>query len=218
VNEPEQPTGVVIVDDHPVFRSGLRKLLEIVDGLRVIGEARNGAEAIALCRQLHPDIVLMDIDMPGIDGNEATRIILAEDPKIVVLMLTMLYDDTTIMSAVRAGARGYLLKGAGLEDVTRAVDVVRAGGTVYGPDVAERVYEQLWSRPSPPPPPFPDLTDRERDVLEMVADGHNNAEIARALGLSIKTVRNYLSRIFVKLRVAHRSEAVVVARREGLGH
>jgi DNA-binding NarL/FixJ family response regulator len=212
-----QLTRVLIADDHPTFLAGLRTLLELIPGTEIVGEAKTGAAAIEAARRLGPDIVIMDIDMPTLSGIEATRVIRTECPGTAVLVLTMSKATDTIFAAMRAGARGYLLKGSGLDDITRAVAAVRGGGAVFGPEVAGEVVDHV-TRPAADSVPFPELTDRERAVLELIADGRGNAEIARRLGLSIKTVRNYLSRIFVKLRVADRTEAAVRARREGLGH
>lgn len=207
---------VLIADDHPVFRSGLRSMLEATLAAEVVGEADNGEQAVAAARQLRPDLVLMDVDMPTMNGIEATRTITTESPSVAVLVLTMFKDNETVVAAIRAGARGYLLKGAGPDDIVRAMDGVSRGDAVLGSGVASGVMDQL-TRPPRETVPFPELTDRERAVLALVADGRGNAEIARELRLSIKTVRNYLSRIFTKLQVTHRAEAAVRARREGLG-
>lgn len=212
-----QVSRVLVVDDHPVFRSGLCALLDLLPTVDVVGEARSRAEAVGEARRLRPDIVLMDVNLAESSGVEATRMIVAEQPGVAVLALTMLDEKPAILAMVRAGARGYLLKGAGADEISRAVEAVLTGQTVFSPHVAELLVDQLTGRNGVPERPFPDLTERERAVLEMVADGRDNAAIARQLHLSVKTVRNYLSRIFTKLQVAHRAEAAVRARREGIG-
>ena len=208
---------MLLADDHPVFLAGLRSMLGAIPNAEVVGEATTGQGAVAAARRLSPDLVLMDVDLPGINGIEATQKIVAEGTGTAVLVLSMLDDLATILAAMRAGARGYLLKGAGLHDVARAIEAVSKGDAIFGPSVASAVLQHL-SQPTGPSVPFSELTDRERAVLEHVADGRNNTEIARNLGLSVKTVRNYLSRIFAKLQVTDRTEAAVRARRGGLGH
>jgi DNA-binding NarL/FixJ family response regulator len=210
-----RPVRVLIADDHPIFIAGLRTLLGTVPNIEVVGEARTGRHAVAEARQLRPDIVLMDVNMPEINGIQATRAILAERPATAILMLTMFEDDHTVLAAMRAGARGYFLKGAGHDDIVRAISAVIRGDAIFDAQVAAQVFDYLSG--AAPAQPFPELTDRERAVLLLVAEGRSNSEIARELSLSIKTVRNYLSRIFAKLHVAHRAEAAVKARREGLG-
>lgn len=208
---------ILLADDHPAFLAGLRTLLRTIPGTEVVGEAATGVAAIAEAHRLKPDIVLMDVNMPGVNGIEATRTIVARHNGTAVLILTMDHDNDSVLASVRAGARGYLLKGAGLDDIRRAIEAVSSGDMIFGPQVAKYVYEHL-TRPPAQQIPFPDLTDRERAVLELVADGRGNAAIAHELGLSIKTVRNYLSRIFNKLQVSDRTQASVRARRAGLGH
>ena len=215
--EAPQPARILLVDDHPAFRTGLRLLLENVPDVQIVGEAGTGSEAVTQARRLRPDIVLMDVDLPDRSGVEATKTIVSERPATAVLALTMLGDESTVLAMIRAGARGYLLKGAGIDEISKAVEALRYGNTIFSRPVADLVVEHL-TRPRASTVPFPDLTDRERAVLELVADGRDNAAIARELHLSVKTVRNYLSRIFAKLQVAHRAEAAVMARREGLGH
>jgi DNA-binding NarL/FixJ family response regulator len=208
---------VLIVDDHPVFLAGLRTTLELLPGMEVVGEARSGQAAVAAARQLRPDLILMDIDLPGITGLDATHAITSELPGTPVLMLTMLADVDSVFAAMRAGASGYVLKGASTEDIAQAVGAVSRGNAVFGGEVASSVFDYL-TEPPKRGELFPNLTIRERAVLELVADGRGNSAIAHELGLSLKTVRNYLSRIFAKLQVADRAEAAVVARRAGLGH
>nr|CEL20089.1 regulatory protein, LuxR:Response regulator receiver [Kibdelosporangium sp. MJ126-NF4]CTQ97313.1 regulatory protein, LuxR:Response regulator receiver [Kibdelosporangium sp. MJ126-NF4] len=208
---------LLIADDHPVYRYGLRNLLEDFDGFVVVGEARSGDEALALTHRLRPRMVLMDVNLPGMSGIDVTRTIVARMPETSVVMVTMLEDRDTFFAAIRAGARGYLMKGSGSEDVRQAITTIVAGGLFFDSEVAKWVVEYLVKPPATRRP-FPELTDRERAVLELVADGQGNVAIARALGLSIKTVRNYHSRIFAKLQVVDRTEAAVLARRAGLGH
>jgi DNA-binding NarL/FixJ family response regulator len=207
---------VLIADDHPIFRAGLKIMLDAMPGIEVVGEAQTGRAAVEQARRLRPDIVLMDLEMPEMDGIAATRAIVRECPESVVLILTMLEELDSVMAAVRAGARGYLLKGSGADDIVRAVEAVGKGEAIFGQQIARQVVNHLSKREEPKVP-FPELTNREREVLRLVANGAGNATIARELDLSIKTVRNYLSRIFVKLQVTHRTEAAVRARRAGLG-
>ncbi len=212
-----QALRILIADDHPVFRAGLRQLLGNVDQLEVVGEVSDGGAVLEAADRLRPDVVLMDIGMPGTDGIEATRTLLASRPEIAVVMLTADDQDDTMVAAVRAGARGYLVKGASLDDVKRAVSEVSRGGAIFGPEAAAHLLAQV-KRPAHEKEPFPELTPREMAVLAMLADGHNNTHIANEFGLSVKTVRNYLSRIFGKLQVTDRAGAVVQARRAGLGN
>jgi DNA-binding NarL/FixJ family response regulator len=209
---------VLVADDHPQFRAGLRALLETASDVVVLGEADSGEAAVAAVRSLHPDVVLMDINMPGIDGVEATRRIVDAAPHVAVLVLTMHDDDETVFGAVRAGARGYLLKGAQRAELLRAVRAVAAGEAIFGPGVARRLTA-YFARPAPRPDPaaFPELTEREREILDMVAAGRSNAEITAELVLAPKTVRNHVSNIFSKLQVRDRSEAIVRARVAGMG-
>jgi DNA-binding NarL/FixJ family response regulator len=211
-------TRVLVADDHAAFRAGLRALLETASDVAVVGEADSGESAVVAVRTLHPDVVLMDINMPGIDGVEATRRIVDAAPHVAVLVLTMHDDDETVFAAVRAGARGYLLKGAQRAELLRAVRAVAAGEAIFGPGVARRLMA-YFARPTPRPDPsaFPELTDREREILDMVAAGRSNAEITAELVLAPKTVRNHVSNIFSKLQVRDRSEAIVRARVAGMG-
>ena len=202
----------MVVDDHPVVRSGLRLLLGTIDGLEVVGEAADGESAVRECRLLGPDVVLMDLVMPGIGGLEATRRIRAAQPEVAVLVLTMSDDNDTLRSALRAGARGYLLKEAGQEDIVAAIASVSAGQTVLSSGMAERMLE-----PATDTLPLPSLTAREREILTLVADGLRTAAIAERLYLSPKTVSNNLTAIFAKLGVADRGQAMILARKHGLG-
>lgn len=213
-----EPVRVVLADDHPVFRAGLRALLATDDQLAVVGEASTGAEAVDVVVQLQPDVVVMDLHMPDLDGVVATREIRNTAPHVAVLVLTMFDDDDSVFAAMRAGARGYLLKGANQADVLRAVHLVGSGGAMFGPAIAQRVIE-FFARPRPSTVPlaFPELTDREHEILDLVAQGHSNATIAAQLRISNKTVRNHVSNIFTKLAVADRAQAVVRAREAGLG-
>jgi len=207
---------VLVADDHPVFRSGLRLLLEDLD-VEVVGEAADGEAAVELAVAERPDVVLMDLQMPGTSGLEATRRIAERAPDVRVLVLTMVEDDDTLLAALRAGAAGYLLKGSGPDEIDRAVHGVAAGHAVYGPGVAERLRALLTAGPSSSPIAFPQLASRERDVLDLLAAGASNVEIARRLHLSDKTVRNYVSTVFAKLGVRDRAQAIVRAREAGLG-
>lgn len=209
---------VLIADDHPVFRSGLRALLTAEDGFEVAGEAGNGEEAVRLALELQPDLVVMDLRMPDMDGVAATRQIVHESPHIGVLVLTMFDDDDSVFAAMRAGARGYLVKGSNQAEVVRAIALVGSGGAMFGPAIAQRVVEYFARpRPSQPALVFPDLTDREHEVLDLIAEGRTNTSIASRLGISEKTVRNHVSNIFAKLAVADRAQAIVRARQAGLG-
>jgi DNA-binding NarL/FixJ family response regulator len=212
------PIRVLVADDHAAFRDGLCALLETAPDVRVAGEAGTGEAAVAAVRSLHPDVVLMDVNMPGLDGVEATRRIVDAAPHVAVLVLSMHDDDETVFAAVRAGARGYLLKGAQRAELLRAVRAVAAGEAIFGPGVARRLMA-YFARPAPRPDPaaFPELTDREREILDLVASGRSNAEITAELVLSPKTVRNHVSNVFAKLQVRDRSEAIVMAREAGLG-
>ncbi len=206
---------VLIADDHPLFRSGLRAALELADGVEVVGEAADGAEAVAAAAQLAPDVVVMDLHMPVLNGIEATRQVVATRADVGVLVLTMFEDDESVFAAMRAGARGYLLKGAGPGEIARAIDAVGRGEAIFGPSVARRVIEFLTAPRAPEP--FPELTEREREVLELIAKGQTNPRIAAHFVLSEKTVRNHVSNILTKLQVTDRSAAIVRAREAGFG-
>lgn len=212
-----EPTRVLLVDDHEEFRHGLELLLSAMDDVEVVGQAGDGRRALALALDLQPDIVLMDLHMPDLNGVEATAKIVQSSPHIAVVVLTMMDDDDSVFAAVRAGARGYLLKGARRSEIRRAIEAVGAGEVIFGPGVADRVMTYFrHARSRPTARAFPELTDRERMVLGRIAEGRDNAEIARDLGLSVKTVRNHASNIFAKLHVAHRAQAIVLAREAGI--
>ena len=209
---------ILVVDDHEEFRKGLEALLGAADGVEVVGSAADGARAVDLALGLQPDVVLMDLQMPRLNGVEATGRIVASSPHISIIVLSMMDDEDSVFAAVRAGARGYLLKGARRQEIVRAIEAVEAGEVIFGPGIADRMmtyFRGLRARPAAEV--FPDLTDRERVVLGRIADGLDNGEIARELGLSVKTVRNHASNIFAKLQVAHRAQAIVRAREAGLG-
>ena len=209
---------VVIADDHPLYRDGLRIVLSSSEVAEVVGEASNGAQAVALAGELMPDVVVMDLRMPETNGIDATRQIVGRQPETAVLVLTMFEDDDSVFAAMRAGARGYVLKGADKADIVRAVQAVAGGELIFGPGIADRVMRYFASaREGGLLTPFPDLTDREREVLELIAEGQSNQVIARRLVLSPKTVRNHVSNIFAKLQVADRAQAIVRARQAGLG-
>jgi DNA-binding NarL/FixJ family response regulator len=210
-------TTVLIADDHPLVLSGLRALLETLDGIEVVGQAADGREAVSLATSVRPDVVVMDLQMPRLDGVEATREIVARLPGTAVLVLTMHDDDASVFAAVRAGARGYLLKGAAQEDVARAIAAVSRGEAIFGPALAGRLIRFFNGAPVSPSLPFPQLTEREREILDLMAGGLTNAEIAGRLFLSSKTVSNNVTVIFDKLQVAGRSKAIVQARDAGLG-
>lgn len=211
-------TRVLIADDHPTFRRGLGALFESLQEVDVVGEAADGETAVALAHELKPDVVVMDLNMPGVNGVEATRRIVTTDPDVAVLVLTMLDEDESVFAAMRAGARGYVVKGADTDDVLRALESVARGDAVFGPAVASRVLSYL-TRPLSARDPmlFPELSDREREVLELIARGLSNSEIARKLVVSPKTVRNHVSNVFTKLQVSDRAEAIARARKAGLG-
>jgi DNA-binding NarL/FixJ family response regulator len=217
VTEPDEPLRIVVADDHPVYRDGLALLLGSVPGLEVVGTAADGAAAVEVVREQLPDVVVMDVQMPVLDGIEATRRIAAEAPSVGVVVLTMSEDDGTVFAAVRAGARGYLLKGADQEEVVRAITTVASGGAVFGAALARRIADFFTAGPAGPETAFPQLTAREREVLGLVAAGRSNAQIAASLYLSPKTVRNVVSNVLTKLQVTDRAQAIVRAREAGLG-
>ena len=208
---------ILIADDHPIFRDGMRGLLDSVADTEVVGEATTGEEAIARAASLQPDVILMDLNMPGMNGIEATRHIVQTSPHVGVLVVTMFEDDDSVFAAMRAGARGYLLKGANQAELLRAIRAVGNGEAIFGPAIAERVMRYFAApRPAATPAVFPELTEREREILALIARGQGNQEIAERLFLSLKTVRNHVSNIFAKLQVADRAQAVLRAREAGL--
>jgi len=212
-----EPIKVLIADDHPLFRDGLTALLTDAPDTELAGAAATGTEAVDLARETQPDVVVMDLHMPGLNGIEATRRIVADSPHITVLVLTMFDDDDSIFSALRAGARGYLLKGADQEQIRAAIKAAANGEIIFGTHLAARMLTYFTTNTAPPPV-FPQLTDREREVLDLVAQGRANTAIAAKLGLSHKTVRNHVSNILTKLQVADRAQAIVQARDAGMGH
>ena len=213
------PVRVLIADDHPLFRDGLAALLRASPGTELAGAAVSGTEAVELARRVQPDVVLMDLRLPGsMNGIEATRQIVVDSPHTVVVMLTMFDDDDSVFAALRAGARGYLLKGADQEQIRRAVHAAAAGEAIFGAEIATRVIAYFTAQPGPAHAPFPQLTEREREILELVAQGRSNTAIAARLQLSQKTIRNNVSNILAKLQVADRAQAIVRARDAGLGH
>jgi DNA-binding NarL/FixJ family response regulator len=213
----DAPIRVVIADDHPAFRAGLRLMVDPIDDIDVIAEATTGAQAVGVAVDLTPDVVVMDLRMPDVDGIEATRRILDVAPGIGIVVLTMFEDDDSVFAAMRAGARGYLLKGAEQEEILRAIRATASGEAIFGPAIARRVIEHFMTGGTAPNTAFPALTDREREILELIAAGKGNGAIAHELTLTIKTVRNYVSSIFGKLQVADRAAAIVKARDAGYG-
>jgi len=212
----DEPIRILIADDHEGFRSGLAALLGTQPGLVVAGEAETGHEAVERSLALQPDVVLMDLNMPGLDGIAATRRIVDTSPHIAILVLTMADHDAAVFDALRAGARGYLLKGADRAELTRAIRAVASGEAIFGPDVARRLMAYFADAPIRAPA-FPDLSDRELEILELIARGMSNQQIVDRLVISPKTVRNHISNIFSKLQVRDRAEAVVRAREAGMG-
>jgi DNA-binding NarL/FixJ family response regulator len=214
----DEPIRVMLADDHPVYRDGLAALLGSVPGIEVVATAGTGEEAVTQAAELQPDVVVMDVQMPGIDGIEATRRVTADSPHIGVVVLTMAEEDSTLFAAMRAGARGYLLKGANQAEIVRAITAVAQGEAIFGPAIATRVAEFFAGAPAARSDEvFPQLTSREREILSLVAAGRSNAQIASSLYLSPKTVRNNVSNIFAKLHVADRAAAIIQAREAGLG-
>jgi len=207
---------ILITDDHPVFRKGLRAILATMPDIELVGEATNGGEAIILAEKLQPDVVLMDLQMPGGDGLSAIREIVQTSPHIRVLVVTMFEDDDSVFAAMRSGARGYVLKDMDDEEIKRAIRAVGSGEAIFSPAIAERMMCFFADRPTSAADIFPELTDSERNVLKLMAQGMGNEAISRELGFSIKTVRNYCSNIFGKLQVADRAQAIVKARDAGL--
>jgi DNA-binding NarL/FixJ family response regulator len=214
----DEPLQVLVADDHPLFRDGLRTLLASVPDAELVGEATTGEEAVSLAARLQPDVVLMDVQMPGMGGIEATRRIARDSAHAHVLVVTMFEDDGTIFQAMRAGARGYVLKGANYAEMLRAIRAVGTGEAIFSPKIAVRLMDFFSSiRPTTLPQVFPELSDREREILDLIAQGHKNTDIANRLFLSPKTVRNHVSNILHKLQVTDRTQAIIRAREAGLG-
>jgi DNA-binding NarL/FixJ family response regulator len=212
---------LMIADDHRLFREGIKALLAVTDDLEIVGEAEDGESVIKKCEELQPDVILMDINMPGLNGIRATEQILQRQPQTRIVMLTMLEDDASVFNAMRVGAKGYLLKGADPQEVLSVIRAVAEGQALFGPAIATRLmnyFKELSTRPALPQidPPFAELTDREMEVLRLISQGLNNQEIAQKLFLSPKTVRNHITNIFSKLQVADRAQAIVRAREAGL--
>ncbi|MSP14707.1 MAG: response regulator transcription factor [Chloroflexi bacterium] len=216
-----EPISVLIVDDHKLFREGLRSLLNSIPDIVAVGDAANGQEGIEQAEALQPDIILMDIQMPIVNGIEATRRIFSTSPHIGVIMVTMFEDDDSVFAAMRAGAKGYMLKHADQKEMLNAIRAVASGEAVFSPGIARRLIKYFqdlhFSSPVEVKQIFPELTDRERQVLELIAQGYSNTEIAQKCFLSSKTVRNHVSNIFSKLQVADRAQAIVRARQAGMG-
>ncbi|MFC4786813.1 response regulator [Nocardioides sp. MAHUQ-72] len=211
---------VVLADDHPMYRYGLTAVLQQADSIDVVADVGDGAELVVRVRELEPDVVITDLSMPGLDGLQVTRRLLEASPDLPILVLTMHEDDEHVFAALRAGARGYLVKGSDGAEIVRAVESVAAGEAVYGASVARRIVAYLGgpdrTPAAPPTPAFPHLTPREREVLELLAEGCRNHEIARRLGMSEKTVRNHISQVLAKLQVPDRTAAALRAREAGL--
>lgn len=209
------PIRVMIADDHPIVREGLRAVLAALPDFELIATAASGEEAVSAGTAQHPDVVVMDLHMPDLDGIQATKQLLAVHPDIAVLVLTMYDDDEMLLAALKAGARGYLLKGASHADIAQALRSIVAGGAVFGTGVANQVLGRLAGRAAANP--FPQLTRRELEILELLAQGCGNQDIARRLYVSAKTVRNHVANVLVKLEVPDRAQAIAVAREAGLG-
>jgi DNA-binding NarL/FixJ family response regulator len=207
-------TRLLVVDDHPAYRRGLELMLAGADDIAIVGEADTGDKALDQAAALTPDVILMDLRMPGLDGIEATRRLTRSGSTAAVVVLTMFQDDDSVFAAMRAGARGYLLKGAEQDEIVRAIRAVAAGEAIFGPEIAQRVIAHFTSGSGSTAAAFPSLTDREREVD---AAGQGNAAIAHHLMISLKTVRNHVSNIFTKLQVSDRAQAIVKARDAGLG-
>ncbi len=208
---------LLIADDHPASRRGLELMLAGSADIEIVGEADTGARAVELATETTPDVILMDLRMPDLDGIEATRRVSRSVSSAAVVVLTMFEDDDSVFAAMRAGARGYLLKGAEQQEIERAIRAAAAGEAIFGAKIAQRVVAHFASGSGSSAASFPALTDREREILELVAAGKGNATIAHELMISLKTVRNHVSNIFTKLQVSERSQAIVKAREAGLG-
>jgi DNA-binding NarL/FixJ family response regulator len=208
---------VLIADDHPVFRDGLRALVESAPDLDLAGEATTGTQAVELAATGRPAVILMDLRMPELSGIEATRRIVEADPTVGILIVTMSEDDESLFAAMRAGARGYIPKDAERAEILSAIRACALGEAVFGASIARRVADFFAAPRSPAAEPFPDLTDRENEILELIAQGRSNGDIASRLGIASKTVRNHVANVFNKLQVADRAQAIVRAREAGLG-
>jgi DNA-binding NarL/FixJ family response regulator len=220
MTDQEPMLRVVVADDHPMFREGLAATIDGLPRSKVVGQAATGLEAVELAQQAQPDVIVMDLHMPQLNGIDATRHISQRHPQVAVLVLTMLEDDASVVSAMQAGARGYLLKEANRAEIARALEAVVAGEVIFGPSVAARVltiFSTTTASQQPGQPAFPELTDREQEILELVARGLTNSAIASRLFLSEKTVRNHVSNVFAKLHVTDRAAAVARARDRGYG-
>jgi RNA polymerase sigma factor (sigma-70 family) len=213
-----EPLRILIADDHLLFRDGLRALLASDPEMELVGEASSGDEAIVLAATTQPDVIIMDIQMPNLNGIEATRRIVNASPHIGILIVTMFDDDPSVFAAMRAGARGYILKGAKHDEMLRAIRAVGSGEAIFSPAIATRLMDFFASmRPTELPQVFPELSDREREILSLIAQGYKNAEIADHLVISSKTVRNHVTNILSKLQVADRAQAIIRAKEAGLG-
>ncbi|HEY5729273.1 MAG TPA: response regulator transcription factor [Anaerolineales bacterium] len=213
---------VLLADDHALFREGVRAILKSVPDIEIVGEAGTGQDALKLASNLKPDVILMDIQMPDLNGVEATQRILKTQPDVGIIIVTMLEDDDSLFSAMRAGARGYILKGADKAEMLKSIRAVAEGEALFGPAIAMRLLNffhenPLQKRSEPSTTPFPELTEREREILVFIARGDTNTEIADQLSISLKTVRNHVSNIFNKLHVMNRTQAAIRARDAGLG-
>lgn len=211
------PIRVLVADDHPMFRQGLSDLIANSVSTELVGEAEDGQRVVDLAAQLEPDVIVMDLRMPGLTGIDATRAILAARPRTVILVLTMMDDDSSVFAAMRAGASGYVLKGSGSEEIMKSIELVAHGVAVFGAPIASRIVTFFASSSPGRTRSFPELTPREFEVFEQLSGGLDNGAIARRLGLSEKTVRNNVSSVFAKLRVADRAAAVAKARDAGVG-
>lgn len=207
---------ILIADDHALFREGVRAVLSTAGDCEVVGEAADGLDAVAQTERERPDVVLMDIRMPALNGVDATARIVQRWPNTGIVVLTMLEDDASVFAAMRAGARGYLLKGADKAELLKTVRAVAAGEALFGPAIAWRIT-RFFASLAPASQPFPELTEREREVLALIAQGQSNGDIAERLSVSMKTVSNHISSIFGKLQVADRAQAIVKAREAGFG-
>jgi DNA-binding NarL/FixJ family response regulator len=213
-----EPIRLLIVDDQTITRSGLRSLLAQQQDIQVVGEAANGEDAVDLASSLQPDVIIMDLRLPGINGIEATRRIHRASPHIGILVLTVFEDDTSVFPAIRAGARGYLLKNADQDELLRAIHTIMNGGAIFSPGIAQRVLGYL-SQPVPDLPKnvFDELSDREREILELLAQGNTNSEIAKILVLSPKTISNHISNVLLKVQATDRAKLMLMALEAGLG-